>query len=65
MTYNNLIPGLITAAPYARDIHPKEKSLGKLSNRFIQYFLVGNTNVSLAHAATQVLNLQYERNKNI
>ena len=41
---------------------PKEKSLGKLSNRFIQYFLVGNTNVSLAHAATQVLNLQLETN---
>jgi len=33
----------------------KEKSLGKLSQRFIQYFLVGNTNVSLTQAASRVL----------
>ena len=40
----------------------KEKSLGKLSNRFIQYFLVGNSFVSLAEAATHVLSLQDEKN---
>ena len=59
---NTCIPPISTSRQHHLKDLPKEKSLGKLSNRFIQYFLVGNSHVSLAHAATRVLNLQLESN---